>query len=225
MTTPNPSETPAHATADTEAGSGPVVGAFTFWFATRRWEWSPEVYRMHGYTPGDVEPSTTLLLSHVHPDDRARVADLITETVERGEPFSSRHRMVDVDGQEHAVMVVTDQLHHEDDTPVGVSGYHIDLTDTLLDTTLADTTDDNRAIIEHRAVIEQAKGVIMRTYGITADQAFKVLAWRSQETNVKLRDFAARLVAQLPTIPPPPATTAFDHLLLTAHDRVPPQPD
>ncbi|MCM6779089.1 transcription antitermination regulator, partial [Nocardia sp. CDC159] len=37
---------------------GPAVGGFRFWFATRRWEWSPEVYRLHGYAPGQIEPTT-----------------------------------------------------------------------------------------------------------------------------------------------------------------------
>jgi hypothetical protein len=49
------------------------VGAFRFWFVGQRWEWSDEVARMHGYEPGAVVPTTKLLLSHKHPDDRAHV--------------------------------------------------------------------------------------------------------------------------------------------------------
>lgn len=33
---------------------------------------------------------------------------------------------------------------------------------------------------------EQAKGVLMAAYGSTANHAFKILAWRSQETNIKV---------------------------------------
>ncbi len=63
----------------------------------------------------------------------------------------------------------------------------------------------------------------MRIYGISAEQAFKILVWRSQETNVKLRVLAAQLIAELPSVPPPsPAiVAAFDHLLLTLHHRIP----
>jgi hypothetical protein len=44
--------------------------------------------------------------------------------------------------------------------------------------------------------IEQAKGALMVTYGITADAAFAVLRFHSQTRNVKVRAIAA----QLPTL-------------------------
>ncbi|XVS62208.1 ANTAR domain-containing response regulator [Actinosynnema sp. CA-299493] len=47
-----------------------------------------------------------------------------------------------------------------------------------------------------RAVIDQAKGIIMAVHGITADEAFAMLAARSQRENVKLRDLAHRFVAE-----------------------------
>jgi GAF domain-containing protein len=46
-----------------------------------------------------------------------------------------------------------------------------------------------------RAVIEQAKGVLMAQAGCTADEAFARLRAASQRENVKLRDVAARVVA------------------------------
>jgi GAF domain-containing protein len=45
-----------------------------------------------------------------------------------------------------------------------------------------------------RAVIEQAKGILMERHKITEDQAFTVLTHASQNTNTKLRDVAAELV-------------------------------
>ncbi|MGY1672202.1 GAF and ANTAR domain-containing protein [Geodermatophilus sp. SYSU D00710] len=45
-----------------------------------------------------------------------------------------------------------------------------------------------------RAVIDQAKGILMERFRFTATQAFDVLARVSNETNTKLRDVAARLV-------------------------------
>ncbi|MGH3634560.1 MAG: ANTAR domain-containing protein, partial [Mycobacterium sp.] len=82
-------------------------------------------------------------------------------------------------------------------------------------------------LVEARAVIEQAKGVLMAIYRVNADQAFGVLRWRSQETNTKLRALAAQLVTDVVTLPPPSAEvqSAFDHLLLTVHQRLPTDPD
>jgi AmiR/NasT family two-component response regulator len=45
-----------------------------------------------------------------------------------------------------------------------------------------------------RAVIEQAKGIIMRDRGCSPDEAFDALVRLSQETHLKLRDIARRLV-------------------------------
>lgn len=45
-----------------------------------------------------------------------------------------------------------------------------------------------------RAVIEQAKGILMARNGISPDEAFNRLAADSQQTNVKLRDVARALV-------------------------------
>jgi GAF domain-containing protein len=50
--------------------------------------------------------------------------------------------------------------------------------------------------LESRAVIDQAIGVLMARAGMTAGQAIAELARRSQNTNVKLREVAARLVAE-----------------------------
>lgn len=48
--------------------------------------------------------------------------------------------------------------------------------------------------LETRDVIGQAKGILMATRGITADQAFELLRDTSQRLNVKLREIADRLV-------------------------------
>jgi len=47
-----------------------------------------------------------------------------------------------------------------------------------------------------RAVIEQAKGIVMGRYGLTADEAFRRLAKESQDTNTRLRDLARRIVVR-----------------------------
>jgi GAF domain-containing protein len=52
--------------------------------------------------------------------------------------------------------------------------------------------------LDSRAVIDQARGVLMAQRGISAEQALEELSRESQNTNVKLRDIAARLVANPP---------------------------
>lgn len=51
-----------------------------------------------------------------------------------------------------------------------------------------------RSAMLHRSVIEQAKGVLMERYKITADAAFTLLSRSSQQTGTKLREVADALV-------------------------------
>lgn len=219
-------ETPAGVVAHVVSSGRPqVAGTFRFWFADQRWEWSDEVALMYGYTPGSVRPTTQLLLSHKHPADRELVADTIANARRNAAPFCSRHRIVDTTGRVHPVLVLGDMMTDGDGHPIGTAGYYIDLTDAI-DEQRRETLDEALPeLFEARAVIEQAKGVLMSVYSINADQAFRVLRWRSQETNIKLRTLAARLLTELSTLPPvrPGVQTEFDHLLLTLHQRIAPE--
>ena len=59
------------------------------------------------------------------------------------------------------------------------------------------TTDveNMRQAMASRAVIEQAKGILMERYKITSEQAFTLLTHASQRSNVKLRDIADELAS------------------------------
>ena len=56
--------------------------------------------------------------------------------------------------------------------------------------------DQMQAAMQHRSVIEQAKGMLMLTNGYSDQDAFAELAIRSQRENIKLRDVAAEMVQQ-----------------------------
>jgi GAF domain-containing protein len=56
--------------------------------------------------------------------------------------------------------------------------------------------------MRHRAVIEQAKGIIMGDRRCSADEAFAILTRLSQQTNRKLRDVAVALVERSTTAKP-----------------------
>ena len=71
-------------------------------------------------------------------------------------------------------------------------------------------------ITEHRAVIEQAKGMLMLIYGLDADPAFDLLKWRSQKSNVKLRQLAQKLIDEFRAVREQAITarSPFDEALL-----------
>lgn len=194
------------------------AGWFRFYFADDHWEWSPEVEVLHGYRPGSVTPTTELVLSHKHPEDREHIAHLLTEIRHNHRAFSSRHRIIAEDGSVRHVIVVADTLADGS----GTQGFYVDVTP-------AEDDDQERLsaavaeIAENRAIIEQAKGMLMVVYGITADAAFELLRWRSQEANVKLRRLAEQMVSDFVALAQreqSPARAAYDNLLLTADRRI-----
>ncbi len=65
-------------------------------------------------------------------------------------------------------------------------------------------TDQLRASLASRAVIDQAIGVLMGQRRITAAEAFGILRTTSQNRNIKLRVFAAQVVAGAGGRPPEP---------------------
>jgi GAF domain-containing protein len=67
-----------------------------------------------------------------------------------------------------------------------------------------DMADNLQAALESRAVIDQAKGVLIERYKLTPDRAFQLLAQASMHANRKVRDIADQLVrtGELPVVAP-----------------------
>lgn len=189
------------------------VGRFEYRYDSDIWAWSDTVARMHGYQPGEVNPTTDLVLSHKHPDDVAQVRALLAQSAA---PFSSRHRIITTSGETRRVIVVGDAVTDNDGRIVATRGFYIDITDSFGAELQESITEELEIIVAHREVIDLAKGMLMAIYRINADAAFGVLKWRSQELNVKLFAIAEKIVADLPHILDirPTATTAVDHYLM-----------
>jgi PAS domain S-box-containing protein len=193
------------------AGQTQRVGRFKFFLDGQRWEWSDALAQLHGYEPGTVVPTTELLLEHKHPDDREQVAAVL-QRVLLGEPFSSRHRIVDVTGRTRTVIVVGDVMCDQVGTLIGTTGFYIDVTEAMQSELTTAVTE----VVASRAEIEQAKGVLMAAYGLSAQRAFDLLVWRSQETNVKVHDIAVSFMSSLAGEVSGDTRSRIDHALITA---------
>jgi hypothetical protein len=207
---------------DSVPGSPARVGWYRFFFADDRWEWSPEVQRLHGYAPGTVSPTTELVLSHKHPDDRRQVTATLAEVRRNRQAFSTRHRIVDTVGDVHEVIVVGDELSDDAGAVVGTHGFYVDVTPNAAQRQESITA-AVAEIAASRAAIEQAKGMLMLIYRVDADRAFELLKWRSQEANVKLRRLAEQLSSDFLAVQNDdqlPSRSTYDQLLLTAHHRI-----
>jgi ABC-type transporter Mla MlaB component len=73
------------------------------------------------------------------------------------------------------------------------------IANSLLYWQMAELADQLKQALESRAVIDQAKGILMARDGMSADEAFATLLRASQSGNVKVRDIAQRLVLSAQT--------------------------
>ena len=203
------------------AGAPQRIGWFRFYFDDGRWEWSPQVEKMHGYRPGSVTPTTEMVLTHKHPDDYRQIADTLDLIRQTRQAFSSRHRIIDVQGRVHHVVVVGDLLREIDGTVIGTHGYYVDVTPSEREHQ-DQVTAAVAVIAESRADIERTKGMLMLIYGMDEPAAFELLKWRSQETNTKLRLLAAQIAADFVALSGSRELPRSIRLRQTAIDRTPP---
>jgi hypothetical protein len=181
----------------------------------------------HGQTPSPAstatnpaksKPTTELVLSHKHPDDLADVKGLLRQSEA---PFGSRHRIRTTTGDIRNVVVVGDAVTDADGRITATRGFYVDITAAFNADLQHSITNELQVIVPQREIIEQAKGMLMVTYQISADAAFGILRWRSQEHNVKLAIIAERLVADLPVLHSghPALRAPVDHYLMTLATR------
>lgn len=200
-------------------GQAQTVGRFRFFIDDERWEWSDDVQLIHGYAAGEMpNPSTARVLSHKHPEDYDHVRGVLEDTRRSRAAFSTRHRMIDKYGRSHRVNVVGDLMRDAEGTVIGTQGFYIDVTSA--EAAYQDRISEGIGeIVDKRAAIEQAKGMLAVVYGLEDVAAFELLKWLSQRSNTKLRTLAEQLVAHFRALSAPvlPERHVYDNILMKLH--------
>jgi ANTAR domain/PAS fold len=191
------------------------IGRFAADPVSGRWSWSDAVFEIFGYPAGSVAPSWSLIINHIPEEDRAVARTAYELAATRVGPFSWSHRIQAGDAM-RSILVLgetspldgvdalkrTGQRSGQSENQrrhVGLylEGYVIDLTVVRIEGARGAATEAVKSSARHRAVIEQAKGVLMLTFGLTADAAFALLTWHSQRSNRKVHGIAADLMAHV----------------------------
>ncbi|MHC6594106.1 PAS and ANTAR domain-containing protein [Arthrobacter sp. C152] len=178
-----------------EPSSGCPSGTFELDVASGSMLWSAGMFGIHGLAKGEVVPTFELLMAHKHPQDRDHVRGLWTDLLDGGGQGALLHRVLDVRGKERRVFSgiqaeadASGQVHR-------AHGFMVDITQSLRIESQTAAAEAIEGVYAHKAVIEQAKGIVMALRGVDPEAAFKVLADQSQHTNAKLHLVAGELVA------------------------------
>jgi hypothetical protein len=192
------------------------IGRFAADPVSGQWSWSDAVYEIFGYPTRSVAPSWSLIINHIPEEDCAIAQTAYELATTRVGPFSWSHRIhagdtmrsilvlgetASLDGVnslkrtgQRSGQPSENQRRH---AGLYLKGYVIDLTVLRVEGARGAATEAVQSSARHRAVIEQAKGVLMLTFGLSADAAFALLTWHSQRSNRKVHAIAADLMAHV----------------------------
>lgn len=178
-----------------------LTGRYRVDLESGQWWWSDEVFLLHGYEPGAVEPSLDAITERLHPDERVRAVRDARRTLSAPGPFATAHRVVDTRGRTRTLLV-TGQARRSRDAattsrPTEIIGYVVDVTPVQRE---ALDRDVRRAIdnaFVSTAAIERAKGVLMAAHGVGADAAERLLADAAAASGAGLRETATQVMARL----------------------------
>ena len=104
-------------------------------------------------------------------------------------------------------------------------GLHTSANDRLVQASELLTQEEIARAVNDRAILKQARDLLILVYDIDVDDASELLKWGSQTTNLKLRTLAAQLtegLAGLDHSEPAALRSACDDVLFAAHDTLRP---
>jgi hypothetical protein len=134
-----------------------------------------------------------MALAHIEPDDRPTVQAFWDRVAASGGPSSIYVSIRDRKDRQHKLLFSADFI-IENGTPVGVWGVVVDLTQSIHSDRHQLATEAVAASARNRAVIEQAKGILMGRTGVTADEAYELMSQQSQALNKKVHAIAREIV-------------------------------
>ena len=169
-------------------------GTFDLNVVTGQMEWSEGMFGIHGLKRGEVVPTFELFMAHKHPLDREPVRALWADLLIGGGQGALLHRVIDVRGRERRVFSAVQAVAGASGAAEHISGFMVDVTQSLRIESQHAASEAIEGVYEHKALIEQAKGIVMALRGLDGPAAFQVLATRSQHANVKLHLVAEELV-------------------------------
>ena len=109
------------------------MGSWEREIATDTLTWSDEQFRIYGYEPGSVEPSTELVLERIHPDDRTDFLLNVERAYHDGlGEYENEYRVVRSDGSVRYVHSRGEAEFDEEGQPIRLRGTALDITDRKL---------------------------------------------------------------------------------------------
>jgi PAS domain S-box-containing protein len=105
------------------------IGSWYWDVQTNTAHWSDETIRMFGLTPRQLEDQRQSFLEMIHPADRMRVDQAMTDALKGTKEYAIDYRIRAADGTEKVIHAEAEVLKDEDGKPVGMRGINHDITE------------------------------------------------------------------------------------------------
>jgi len=136
------------------------LGNWRFDPATGAVQWSDELFRIHGFEPGEIEPNYEIYMEHVHPEDQESVAATVEQAQSTGQPFEMDYRLITRAGDLRVVQARGEPKTSENGEVYELFGTALDVTDRKLTET---ELRQSREELAHRALHDALTDLPNRT--------------------------------------------------------------
>ena len=167
------------------------VGSWSWDVKTDRVSWSDELYRIYGIAPEEFTGTLAGYLSRVHPDDRARVTEVVRRAMANRESWELSERIVRPDGSVRTLKTIGRVLTDEAGQIVSMYGACHDATEAIRLQQIQAVQNQITAALLYASswhdAMASAMQVICETVGWTVGQM-----WEVDESAQVLRQVSAR---------------------------------
>jgi len=164
------------------------IGTFEWNLRTGVNTWTPELESLYGLPPGGFGGTRTAFENLVHPEDRARIRELVDMALKSGPPTRGEWRVVFPDGSVHWIAGRWQVFMNESGEPSRMIGINTDITDQkLAEESLSGMT---RKLVEAQ---EQERARIARELHDDINQRLAMLAIELEQLKENPSDIGSRL--------------------------------
>jgi signal transduction histidine kinase len=107
------------------------IGTWEVNLETLNASWTDEIYEIFRVPHGSLKPNMDSYLSHVHPDDRIKVAKELNASQKTKQPFDLHHRIILPDGTVKYVSLKARFVMDSNNKPLRITGVVQDITERI----------------------------------------------------------------------------------------------
>jgi PAS domain S-box-containing protein len=151
------------------------IGSFERDLVTGKWEWSDELYRIHGLDRNDPQVDVTTLRSLVHPEDRG-IFDQVRDLAARGTPIPpTDFRIIRPDGVLRILHRECELVHAADGTPLRLVATLQDITERRKAELEISRSRENMARAQHLASIGSFERDLVTGVSEWSDEMYRIM--------------------------------------------------